>query len=388
MNPARAGLQATHVVAGLAEAHGGPSYSVPRLVAALRRAGLDAELLSVAGGSPPPDLPAGTRFFPPSFAGVPVLDRLRVSAELRRELLRPRGANSLIHGHGMWLKPNIDVATAARRRGVPLVVSPRGMLAAEALAFSRLRKAIVRRFGQQRALDSVACFHATSAAELDDIRSFGLFAPIAVIPNGIDVPAAEPGGGDDRNTVLSLGRLHPKKGLDGLIEAWAAVEPQRPSWRLRIVGPDENGHAAELQKLAARLGVTRVSIEDAVYGAAKAAVFRGAGVFVLPSRNENFGLTAAEALAAGVPVIAARRTPWSGLADTRAGWWVEGTPAALGEALLDATGRPAGERRAMGERGRAWMVRDFGWDRVAAEMAAVYLWLVAGGPRPASVEAA
>ncbi|MCW5713914.1 MAG: glycosyltransferase [Bauldia sp.] len=382
-------LQATHVIAGLAAAHGGPSYSVPRLVEALRRLGLDVELLSVVTGPPPAGLPPGTRFFPRSFGMIPLLNRFAVSTELRRALMKGRGGASVIHGHGLWLKPNLDVAAAARRRRVPLIVSPRGMLAPEARGYSRTRKALVWWLGQRRALEGAACIHATSASEHDDIRALGLKAPVAVIRNGIDLPERRPEAGDRgaRTTVLSLGRIHPKKGLASLVEAWALVEGMRPDWRLRIVGPDENGHAGELRQLAARSGLRRVSIEDAVYDEGKAQAFREAGLFVLPSRNENFGLSAAEALAAGVPVIATRGTPWSGLVSEMAGWWVDGAPPSLADALREATARPAAELAAMGDRGRAWMERDFGWDRVAAEMREVYRWLLSGGTPPSTVVA-
>ncbi len=384
---AEGSLQVTHAIAGLAAVHGGPSYSVPRLVGALQRLGVDAELVSVVSGTPPTDLPPGTRFFPPSLPGVPLLKQFVHSAALRRALMIPRGEGAVIHGHGLWLKPNLDVAAAARRRRVPLVVSPRGMLAPEARRYSRTRKALVWWLGQRAALEGAACIHATSASEHDDIRAAGLKGPIAVIRNGIDLPGLDdhPHDAGDRTTVLSLGRLHPKKGLAALVAAWAAVEPQRPGWRLRIVGPDENGHASELRQLAARSGLRRVIVEDALYGERKTVAFREAGVFVLPSRNENFGLTAAEALAAGVPVVASRGTPWGGLEPERAGWWVDGSPQALAAALLDATARPARELAAMGGRGRAWMERDFGWDRVAAEMRDVYRWLLAGGTPPPMV---
>src|SRR5690606_25070075 len=126
---------------------------VPRLVDALQRLGVDAELLSIGSGPLPHGLPAGTRFFPPSLTHVPVLNRFGHSAGLRNALMDPRENRSVIHGHGLWLKPNLDVAAAARQRGIPLVVSPRGMLAQAALRFSRFRKAVVRRIGQQAALD-------------------------------------------------------------------------------------------------------------------------------------------------------------------------------------------------------------------------------------------
>src|SRR5262249_61773259 len=96
-----------------------------------------------------------------------------------------------------------------------------------------------------------------------------------------------------------------------------------PEWRLRIVGPDELGHASELAALAAELKTERVSIEDSLKGDAKTAAYRSADFFVLPTLNENFAITVAEALAAGTPVIATKGAPWHGLASKGCGWWVD-----------------------------------------------------------------
>ena len=123
--------------------------------------------------------------------------------------------------------------------------------------------------------------------------------------------------------VLSLGRIHPKKGLDRLVRAWAKVEAAHPDWRLRIVGPAELGHDAELRALAASLNLSRVSIEPAIYGEEKYTAFREADIFVLPTLNENFAMTVAESLAAGTPVISTKGAPWAGLEVERCGWWID-----------------------------------------------------------------
>jgi glycosyltransferase involved in cell wall biosynthesis len=382
-------LRALHVIAGLDPAHGGPSYSVPRLCAELAAQGVDVDLLYVAGASPPALAGApGYRLhgYPQTWARTPGLGALRLSSGLRQRLAGLARSADVIHGHGIWLAPNLATATQARRAGKPFVCSPRGMLSRAALAFSPGRKRVVWALGQRAALAGAAALHATSESERDEIRAAGLAAPVAVIPNGVDIPEApppRPAGGP--HTALSLGRIHPKKGLDTLLAAWARVETDHPQWRLRIVGPAEDGHDAELRAFAGSLGLQRVTIEGPVWGAEKAALYAASELFVAPTRSENFGLTVAEALAAAMPAICTTGAPWSELQSEQCGWWVDQGPDALTLALSDALGRPTADLATMGDRGRALVARRYGWARVAEDMAALYGWLVAGGDRPAFV---
>ena len=127
------------------------------------------------------------------------------------------------------------------------------------------------------------------------------------------------------------------------------------------------------------------SIEGPVFGAAKLDAYRAADIFVLPTLNENFGMTVAESLAAGTPVIATKGAPWAALETERCGWWIDHGVEPLAAALKVAMATPRAGLEAMGTRGRAWMMRDFGWDRIALDMLAVYRWLRAGGEPPATV---
>jgi glycosyltransferase involved in cell wall biosynthesis len=159
------------------------------------------------------------------------------------------------------------------------------------------------------------------------------------------------------------------------------VEAAHPNWRLRIVGPPEVDHDAELRALAATLKLSRVSIEPAIYGEEKYTAFRGADFFVLPTLNENFAMTVAESLAAGTPVISTKGAPWAGLEAERCGWWIDHGIEPLAAALSGAMAMPREELGALGRRGRAWVARDFGWDAIASKMTAVYAWL-AGRAEP------
>lgn len=271
------------------------------------------------------------------------------------------------------------------RARAPFVVSPRGMLAPAALAFSPAKKRVFWKLLQGPAIRSAACLHATSEQEYEEIRKFGLNQPVAIIPNGIDVPelpSQPPARPTAERIVLSLGRIHPKKGLVPLVHAWSRVEPKFPEWRLKIVGPSEAGHDNELRALAAAVGLTRISIENPVYGEAKATAYQEADIFVMPTLSENFGLTITEALAAGTPAISTKGAPWSGLDRQGCGWWIDNGIEPLAAALAHAMALPRETLKAKGEKGREWMVRDFSWDRVARDMLDVYRWLAFGTALP------
>ena len=321
------------------------------------------------------------------YANIPILKGLRKSRGLTNALREAMPSADIVHNHGLWLLPNIESGRIAARAKRPFLVSPRGMLAPAARTFSSIKKRVVWNLCQGAVMRGAACLHATSSEEHDDLRALGLTNPIAVIPNGIDIPdlAGRRKVDSPERTLLSLGRIHPKKGLDSLVRAWARVEREHPSWRLRIVGPNEQGHAEQLRELANQLGVDRVSIEAPVYGPDKFSAYRDADLFALSTLNENFGLTVAEALASGTPVISTKGAPWQGLETEHCGWWIDHGVEPLAGALNLAMTMPREELHAMGLRGSAWMLRDFSWNRIAFDMQSVYEWVLGRGERPSTV---
>jgi glycosyltransferase involved in cell wall biosynthesis len=381
-------MRAIHIIAGIRPEDGGPAYSVPRLCREIAAAGAEVDLMTVS--KTPKEILEGNyreRHFDWSHSGRPLLQAVRASSALAQTLRRELCAADVLHNHGLWLMPNVYAGTEARRARRALVVAPRGMLSPAALSFSRFKKRGFWYLLQRQAVSAAVCFHATSEQEYQEIRAFGLRHPVAIIPNGIDIPPhrEKSAAAHEQRTILSLGRLHPKKGLDILLRAWARVEPDWPDWRLRIVGPSEAGHEAVLKSLSRELGLTRVSIEGAVYGAAKNEIYDSAGVFVLPTLNDNFAITVAEALAAGIPVIASKGAPWSGLVEERCGWWIDHGIEPLAAALSEAMAWPKDELDAMGARGRAWMARDFSWPRAGRDVIELYKWLTGVANMPGFV---
>ena len=299
------------------------------------------------------------------------------------------GSCELIHDHGLWLPNHGAAAFAAKRSGVPLVVSPRGMLEPWALGHNRWKKRLAWWVYQRRVLKQATLFHATAEAEAKSLRRLGFDQPIAVIPNGVKVPGRgkrerRPGA---NRTALFLSRLHPKKGLPMLIEAWAELRPE--GWELILVGPSEGGHRGELERQARQAGLEDVvTFAGSVSDDEKWSYYDAADLFILPTYSENFGIVVAEALAAGVPVITTTGAPWEELESRNCGWWVDPDTGALAGALREAVGRSQEERLAMGRRGRKLVEERYSWEGVARQMEAAYRWLLGRGSQPSCVRLA
>lgn len=382
-------IRALHVIAGLNPAHGGPSYSVPRLCEALAASGASTTLFSVADAGERESETSNRSYhdyrFHWDYAQVPFIRGLRWSGRLRKALDAIAQETDVVHNHGIWLMPNVLAGRAAARARKPFIVSIRGMLAPVALNFSTAKKRICWSLLQSNSVRNAACLHATSEQEWREIRDFGLSNPVAIIPNGIDLPELAIPRPSRERVLLALGRIHPKKGLMVLLDAWSEIALAHPDWRLRIVGPAEAEHDRELRAFGHSRGCMNFSIEEPLYGPAKTAALCEADLFVLPSLNENFGLTIAEALAAGTPSIATKGTPWSGLESNGCGWWVDHGPEALTTALGVAMSMPREALKKMGSIGRAWMAKDFSWEHVALDMLMVYRWLASSDQVPSLV---
>jgi len=281
---------------------------------------------------------------------------------------------------------NHVVAATARKRGIPRVVSPRGMLEEWSLQYRGWRKKAAWLAYQRRDLRTATAFSATSAAEARAIRAARLDQPIAVIPNGIHVPDASAAFSREapERVALFMSRLHPKKGLLDLVEAWDRVRPA--GWRLVIAGPDEGDYRRVVETAIGQTKcVDRISMVGSLEGDAKHAALMSAQLFVLPSYSENFGIVVGEALASGVPVVTTKATPWASIRDRGCGWWIDTGAAALAAALAEATARDAGALQEMGRRGRALVLAELSWEAVAANHIALYDWMLGRAPRPAFV---
>ncbi len=451
-------MKILHILAGVPPGSG-MAESVPTLCRYLRQRGHEVTLATLDGPlseAAQAAEAAGVRLvrFAPSFPRV-----LYFSWQMLRGLSALARTSDVVHVNGAWTFPVWWGCRCALRARKPLVMSPRGALNPVYLKHSAWKKRLAG-WLDRACLRRAAVVHVTSEAEREWIRNYlpECETKIAVVPNGVELPGknaerrtpnserrrGETGGASvrlpenaerrtqnaerrsgERKTVLYLGRLHPLKGLDLLVEAWRSVRSSLVHYcdsalvaddqqtvgsgqsavgsdstharmnsctnelLLVIAGPDEQGTLKALKEQVARLGLeASVKFLGPVYGEEKWRMLRSADVFVLPSRSENFGIVVAEALACSVPVICTKGAPWSelqGYCDHavvamtsvktrtgRAGWWVDVGVEPLAEALREALSLTDEERRIMGENGRRLVELKYRWESVAERMAAVY----------------
>lgn len=347
-------MRVLHVTMGLSPQSGGPTRSVKGLCRSLSMHGIDVTLLVISGHHEF-ERPCGVRIV----YGVP-----NNVKEMIKEF-------DLVHLHGLW---NLDlhrVSMSCREKRIRYLVSPRGMLDPWALSVKKWKKKVAMWLYQREDLKGADAFHATADKEARHIRLCGFKQPIIVAPNGVEVPVQMPKKMpiDDYQgkTAIFLSRLHPGKGLITLAEAWARIRPY--GWRMLVVGPDSYGHKAEVVSKLDQLGILADwKFIDYVNDDWKWRYYRSADLLVHPSVSENFGITIAEGLAAGLPVIATKGTPWRELEERKCGWWIDIGIEPLADALREAISLEDAARSEMGVRGRALVEEKYTWPAVVEVM--------------------
>lgn len=385
MGPSRP-VRVLHVVPSYwpAKAYGGPTESVHALCLAEARAGaVVAVRTSDADGERRLDPAArGAVRWP---TGLRVRYHRRWAGEsiapgLVAGLPRAMAGCDVVHLTAVYSFPTIPTLVFARLVGKPVVWSPRGsLLVWQGMSRPGL-KAAWRRVCAA-ALPRRAILHATSEPEAEASRRAFPGIDAVVIPNGVDVPEPSPRARSRAGLhLVFLGRLHPIKAVENLIDACArCVFEGWSEWSLSIAGDGDAAYESSLRRRVEGQGLSdRVGFVGFVDGARKTELLRSADLVVVPSHSENFSMVVVEALAHGVPVVASRGTPWPELEARGCGWWVENTPERL-SATLDAARKA--DLAEMGERGRRWMLEAFRWDSIAARMLDVYSDLAFTGGR-------
>lgn len=299
-------------------------------------------------------------------------------------------APDVVHSHGIWMYGSVVSASLARA-GVPNVISPHGMLDPWALAQSHRKKRIAGALFEWKHLAQARCIHTLNADESYAARNFGLRNPLAVLPNGVDLPdpcihltvptwrAVLPEGA---RVLLYFGRLHRKKNLVSLIKAWTQVG--RHPWHLVIAGPDHDDYRAELESVTANLNCTeKVIFIGAQFGAEKDATFAVADGFVLPSLSEGLPMAVLEAWAWRLPVLMSTHCNLpEGFAVGAA--LDSGTTTNEIDRALTAFMSYSRERHAtIGDAGHALVESTYSWDELAKQFSALYESLLSDPTRVA-----
>ena len=342
-----------------------------------------------------------------------------VTAELRRRgvevavVMKETDLTScdIVHIHGLWSPLLHRASKWARQRGIPVVWSTHGMTAPWSMRHKWWKKLPAWLLYQKRDLKRAAAIHCTTDLEVEWNQALG-FKNCFVAPLGTRLPDSAAGLGRrsgstaEGRTLLFVGRIYPVKALDQLIEAFARVdESVRRNWVLRLVGPDQAGHMAELMALCDRLGLTystpeqngkdstvdldlrprpQVEFAGPKFNEGLDAEYANCDCLALVSHTENFGATVVDAMAHGKPVITSTKTPWKVVADNKCGWWVDNDVATLTAALREVCGMeglrapradaPSGDLTVggylpeMGRRGRELVRAHYTWSAVCDKM--------------------
>ncbi len=309
-------MRILHVISSLSPADGGPPEAVRQLARAYEPVGVSVELVTLDDPNQP--FLADIRV-PVHALGQRRLSRFSYSRALGPWLRDNAGRFDAVVVHGIWSWPNLAVRRAARRAAKPYGVFVHGALDPwfnRQYPLKHLKKRLYWPWQYPVLRDARAVFFTTGAER--DLAATS-FSPhrwnAVVVPYGISEPEGDPIAQAEvflasfpalrgRRFLLSMGRIHQKKGCDLLLQAFARVAGEAPDLDLVMAGPDQVGWQAALEAMAADLGVAaRVHWPGMIAGDLKWGALRSAEAFVLPSHQENFGIAVVEALAAGRPVL-------------------------------------------------------------------------------------
>lgn len=376
-----------HVVQSLDPQAGGPPVIAWNLAIAQQRRGNDVRMCAI-DAVPQGDSDGAARSVAKG-GHVPVLrlprpgkaEALIGQGAARRSLQEVIQKVDVVHLHGLWDPILRLAALEAQRQGRPYLVLLNGMLDPWSLNQKWLKKRLALALGYRRLLDAAACLHYGNRDEERLVEPLGLKARGVIVPNGIDpeeVKSIAPGRfrqrfpvlGDDP-FVLFLGRLHAKKGLPYLAEAFSILSARRCNVRLVVAGPDE-GARQPFENQVRELGLRdRVHVVGPLYGEDKWSAFTDAACLCLPSHQEGFSIALLESLASRLPVVISEECHFPEVAAHGAGFVVPRNPvtiaAALGKIVTDDT-----LRRQMGAAGRRLVEARYTWDKVAEQCDEIY----------------
>jgi poly(glycerol-phosphate) alpha-glucosyltransferase len=321
---------------------------------------------------------------------------LKSSFKLRRQLRR--GKSDVLHVHGIWRDGQWAAFQHQRRAGIPVVVSPRGMLDPWAVNNSAWKKKVAGALFTNKALKSATCIHALCQSEAESIRAYGLKNPIAIIPNGVDLPAEVPRCSmkvGQRKKLLFLGRIHPKKGVSELISGWAGVcgksQDACSMWQLLIAGWDDGGHLEGLKKLADERGLSWTEDETDLladilfmgprFGEEKDRLMRSVHAFILPSFSEGLPMAVLDAWSYALPVVMTEFCNIPEGFEAGAALSIKPNERSVAAGIEHLISMSDLEMLGIGQKGRALVEEKFTWDKIAQDMKEVYEWCL-GGERP------
>lgn len=363
-------MRILHVIPSVAERSGGPATAIVPMCRALMQQGIEVLLLSTTDGLSEVNVN--------EYKGVPAIffpPQLGASFKYSRPLASWLSSNirnfDLAHIHAVFNHSSIAAARACRKAGVPYIIRPLGTLDPWSMTQKSVRKRLFWKISGKAMLREAAAVHYTSEVEKLSTEGHLALNHGNVVALGID---ANTTNGQVRGEpyVLVLSRLHPKKGLDVLIDAFLSLieNGKLADWRLIIAGDGPPDYVSKL-KAAASSQPDRIVFTGWLDDDRKHALLGGASLLALPSHQENFGLCVMEALSHSVPVLVSPNVNLAAeIVSAKAGWIAAVDKNALALKLAEALADP-GELAKRGRAGKQ-LSQKYSWENVARELMGLY----------------
>lgn len=333
-------MKVIHFIAGIDKKEGGTAEYMRLLGSELKN---HVEIIVATGFSLNPIEIKGVeiKFFKTNF-----LRWFSMLKEFRLFLLTEKP--DVVHINGIWSPQNWGFQKVSQELGIKVILSPHGMLEPWILAQNPWKKKIGLFLYQKKAIQRAEYIHATAQMEKDSVRKLGFTNEIEIIPNGIDLTDVKKNKEYyGTRKMVFLSRIHPKKGIELLLNAWSNSNTE--GWILEIAGNGDENYITNLIETAKEL--KNVNFVGTKYGEHKWDFLRSADVMILPTHSENFGIVVAEALAVGVPVITTQGTPWEDLEIYQCGWWIDLSVSNLEEIITRVIHISVDELKNMGKNG-------------------------------------
>ena len=371
-------MKIIHVITSMSKASGGPSCTTLLTMQGTRALGMEVEILTLQ-----PDLGEEAVSDDPSIHYLPhsgiLYKRWGYTKTIPWALTKTEGVD-VYHIQGIWMYSSYITARYARKHGQPYVITLHGTLYPEALRHSYWVKKVSLLLYQRRQLQQAACIHVTCMKEMEYYHSLGFTNPVAVVPCPMECDdKVEPLYSRNVKRIGYLGRVHPRKRIEKLIEIWACL---KEPGELLIIGDGDSGYMDFLKKETERLNLKNIRFEGFISGEKKNRLLASLTCLVVPSDFENFGIITPEALLQEIPVIASTGSPWQDLETHQCGRWVKNDLDALTTAVREVLSLDEEELQAMGKRGRQLVLDKYSVDVVSRQMKRLYTWVAGQADKP------
>ena len=317
---------------------------------------------------------------PVCFCQKPWENTFAYSSTLKNELSAIDDID-IYHAQGIWQYPTYALVDIARKKNKPYLITPRGMLYPQDINKSKpLLKKLSLNLRLRKDLNNAACVHVTCEEEMQHCRTLGITAPIAIIPNPVEIKDYKSHDNNNVFRVGYLGRFSKRKNIELLLYSFAELKLQDAE--LVLIGSGDNDYEEFLRAECKRLGLKRVIFTGFLSGEEKDKVLASLSIVVMPSEFENLGNVILEGLVRGIPCIATKGTPWKDLDDYNCGWWIDYSQEAVTKAIAEAYSTDKALLRAMGENGKRLMSEKYSVEAVSQKMLLLYEWITHKGVKP------